>query len=157
MSNQTDKPMQSIYIAPYDPEWPKIFAQQAALIKTALGNNCIEVHHIGSTSVPGLAAKPKIDILAVVHNLEQINNAALEQLDFINGGEGIPSGRYFSKKTPYNIHVHIFAVNNQKIADFLNFRDWLCMHPEDARNYEAVKKQLATIHTDGLAIRISKD
>jgi len=145
-----------IQIVSYDSEWPNIFEQQAALIKTALGENCIEIHHIGSTSVPGLAAKPKIDILAVIDNIDSINTTALELLGFINGGEGIPSGRYFSKKTPHNIHVHIFAVNNQKIADFLNFRNWLRTHPDDMQCYETVKKQLAAIHTDGWQYALAK-
>ena len=58
-----------IEVVPYDPNWPHIFEKEAALIKKALWDNCIAIHHVGSSAVPGLAAKPKIDIIAVVRNL----------------------------------------------------------------------------------------
>ncbi len=57
-----------IEIVPYNPNWPHVFEQEAECIRQALGDNCLSIHHIGSTSVPGLAAKPKIDMIAVVHD-----------------------------------------------------------------------------------------
>ena len=57
-----------IEVVPYDPSWPHIYEKEAALIKEALGDNCVTIHHIGSTSVPGLASKPKIDAIAVVQD-----------------------------------------------------------------------------------------
>lgn len=57
-----------IEVVPYDPNWPHIYEKEAALIGQALGGNCLAIHHIGSTAVPGLAAKPKIDIIAVVQD-----------------------------------------------------------------------------------------
>lgn len=65
-----------IEVVPYNPDWPHQFTKEAAKIKLALGDNAIEIHHIGSTSVPGLSAKPKIDILAVVKN----SKASLEPI-----------------------------------------------------------------------------
>ena len=55
-----------VIVTPYNPDWPAMFEAEAAKIREALGDNCLAIHHIGSTSVPGLAAKPKIDIIAVV-------------------------------------------------------------------------------------------
>ena len=57
-----------IQVVPYDARWPHNFEQEAALIRQALGGNCLAIHHIGSTSVPGLSAKPKIDVIAVVQD-----------------------------------------------------------------------------------------
>ena len=56
-----------IEIVPYNPEWPALFKKEAALLREALGENALAIHHVGSTAVPGLCAKPKIDIIAVVH------------------------------------------------------------------------------------------
>lgn len=58
-----------ITVVPYDPNWPNIFEAEATCIKKALADNCIALHHVGSTSVPGLAAKPKIDLIAVGRDL----------------------------------------------------------------------------------------
>ena len=60
-----------IEVVPYDPEWPEIFERESLKIREALGDNCIAIHHIGSTFVPGLAAKPKIDMIAVVKEPEK--------------------------------------------------------------------------------------
>lgn len=61
----------TIEVVPYNLQWPEMFASEAELIKQALGNNCITIHHIGSTSVPGLSAKPIIDILPVVRDIQE--------------------------------------------------------------------------------------
>ena len=75
-----------ITLTPYDPVWPELFAEQAALIHEALQENGLAVHHVGSTAVPGLAAKPKIDIIAVVHD-GPAAIAPLEQAGFDYKGE----------------------------------------------------------------------
>jgi len=84
-------------IVEYDPRWPKIFENEEGPIKEALGDNCLAIEHFGSTAVPDLSAKSKIDILAVVKDLSSLPISALERLGFENRGEVIPSGRYFSK------------------------------------------------------------
>ncbi len=141
-----------IEISSYSLRWPEIFEKEAAEIRIALGNNCIELHHFGSTSIPNLSAKPKIDILSVVKTFSEINAAALERLEFENRGEVIPSGRYFSKKTP-PVHLHLFEEGNPLISQNLAFRDWLRSHPEDRIAYENLKRDLATRYhrDDGMA------
>lgn len=89
-----------VKVVAYDAKWPQLFEEKAKLIKSALGENCIAIHHIGSTAVLGLSAKPIIDILPVVKNILQVDQAnfAMEQLGYTAKGEyGIPFRRYFQK------------------------------------------------------------
>lgn len=146
---------ESIEVVSYDPQWPQLFAQEAEPIKQALGSNCLALHHFGSTSVPGLEAKPKIDILAVVKELSKINTLALENLGFENRGEVIASGRYFAKKDP-NIHLHVFEEGNPLIERNLLFRDWLRTHQDDREAYAKLKKDLSVQYTDGMAYCLAK-
>jgi GrpB-like predicted nucleotidyltransferase (UPF0157 family) len=96
-----------IELVPYDLAWPILFELEAKLIREALGENCIAIHHFGSTAVPGLMAKPVIDILSEVKDLALLHVAAIEQLGFEFRGEVIISGRYFSKKN-LRVHLHVF-------------------------------------------------
>lgn len=140
---------ENIKIVEYDPKWPQIFENEAHFIKKALGDNCLAIHHFGSTAVKGLAAKPKIDILAVVKNFSSINVSALKDIGFENRGEVIESGRYFSKKNP-KVHLHIFEKGNPLIEKNLKFRDYLRTHDIDRELYAKLKKELAAKHNDGM-------
>ncbi len=144
-----------IKLVPYNPKWPQIFQKEAGPIQQALGSNCVALHHFGSTSIPGLCAKPKIDILAVVHKLDAIDVPALEKLGFEARGEVIPSGKYFSKKSPH-VHLHIFEEGNPLIEKDLNFRDYLRTHEEDLKNYASLKAHLAALHEDGMSYSLAK-
>ncbi|MEI6243179.1 MAG: GrpB family protein [Chlamydiota bacterium] len=141
--------MPHIEIVPYDPAWPLQYEIEKGPIERALGINCLAIHHFGSTSIPGLFAKPKIDILAVVKDLSTIDNNSLEKLGFTARGEVIPTGRYFSKDHP-KVHLHIFKQGNPLIKRNLLFRDWLKNHPQDREAYAIVKKKLSLIHNDGM-------
>src|SRR5437016_5484230 len=86
-----------IIVTPYNPDWPFIFEREALKIKEALGANCIAIHHVGSTSVPGLPAKPIIDMIAVIKNPEKAIQS-LESLGFKYKGEyNIPMRLYFNR------------------------------------------------------------
>src|SRR5580698_1970268 len=86
----------TIEVVPYNPEWPQMFEAEAALIKKALGDNCIAIHHIGSTSIPGLSAKPIIDILPVVKDILKVDAKPIEALGYQAKGEnGMAFRRYF--------------------------------------------------------------
>ncbi|CDZ81906.1 dephospho-CoA kinase/protein folding accessory domain-containing protein [Candidatus Rubidus massiliensis] len=88
----------TVKVVSYDPKWPLMFEAEAALIKQALGSNCLAVHHIGSTSIPGLSAKPIIDILPVVKNILEVDASteAMENLGYdVKGEYGIAFRRYF--------------------------------------------------------------
>ena len=139
---------QHVIVVPYSPDWPAAFAREAARIRAALGDNCIAVHHIGSTAVPGLAAKPILDLLPVVRDLAAAADArpALERLGYEWMGEfGIPGRRYLRKGGDERTHqVHIFARDDRaQIARHLAVRDYLRAFPEAARRYGALKTALA--------------
>jgi GrpB-like predicted nucleotidyltransferase (UPF0157 family) len=136
-----------VKVVPYDTEWQHMFETEAKLIKHALGNNCIDIHHIGSTAVPGLNAKPIIDILPVVKDLLQVDHAipAMEKLGYEAKGEfGIPFRRYFQKAKNNRTHnVHIFEQGNPEIDRHLKFRNWMQLHVNDLLLYGKLKAELA--------------
>ena len=136
-----------IEVVPYRNEWPGLFAAEARLIAQALGDNCLAVHHIGSTAVPGLAAKPVIDLLPVVKNIVEVDQsaAAMLQLGYhVHGESGMLFRRYFSKGGDKRTHnVHAYEEGNPEIERYLKFRDWMIAHPEDREAYATLKKELA--------------
>lgn len=139
---------QHVTVIEYDPAWPLEFEREASCIRGALGENCLEVYHIGSTSVPGLAAKPIIDILPVVRSLEAVDAAkdSLEALGYEYLGEfGIPGRRYLRKGGDERTHqVHVFAAEDEvNITRHLAFRDYLREHPDVRDEYAALKRALA--------------
>ncbi|MBS0621894.1 MAG: GrpB family protein [Verrucomicrobia bacterium] len=136
-----------IEVVPYDPKWPQLFASEALLIQQALGPNCISIHHIGSTAVPGLAAKPVIDIMPVVSSIEEVNEAGMIAVGYEAKGEfGMPFRRYFQKGNPRTHHVHIFEQDNPEIERHLKFRNWMRTHEEDRNAYAKIKSDLAHQH-----------
>src|SRR5438552_10266127 len=98
------KKTKQIDVVPYDPNWPMLFELESAAIKKELGDNCVAIHHIGSTSVPGLAAKPKIDMIAVVRDPENL----IEKLEMIGiqyrGEFNIPLHYGFSKRSTVDLN-----------------------------------------------------
>ncbi len=127
-----------VQIVPYDPAWPKIFEKESALIQQALGENCAAIHHFGSTSVPGLSAKPKIDILAVVKDI----TCAFSLEGFKPRRIVVPTGRYFIKEIP-PIHLHLFEKGDPWIEKNLQFCSWLRSHTDERNAYAALKQELA--------------
>jgi GrpB-like predicted nucleotidyltransferase (UPF0157 family)/8-oxo-dGTP pyrophosphatase MutT (NUDIX family) len=137
-----------VEIAPYDPAWPALYRAEAACLGALLGDELVEIHHIGSTSVPGLAAKPIVDILPVVRDIERIDtwNDLLLALGYVPKGEnGIPGRRFFSKDVAgvRRVHVHAFAAGHPEIARHLDFAAHLRAHPADAAAYADLKRELA--------------
>ncbi len=134
-----------IEVVPYNPDWPTLFEEEAIKIKQALGNTCGAVHHIGSTAVPGLCAKPKIDIIAVVKGMAQVIQG-LEKLDYEYRGEfNIPFHLGFRKRPPLtNINLHVFEEGNSEVELNLLFRDYLRAHPKAREEYAALKLELVT-------------
>ena len=136
-----------IEVVEYDSSWPGLFELEAEQIKNALGCNCVEVHHIGSTSIPGLSAKPIIDMLPVVRDIQEVDKVtkAMESLGYEAKGEyGIAFRRYFQKgKDTRTHHVHVYQEGDPEINRYLKFRDWMRSHPLDAENYAKLKVELA--------------
>ena len=139
---------QHVVVVDYDPAWPQAYRAEKSLLLSVLGDNCIAIHHIGSTAVPGLAAKPIIDILPVVRSLERVDRAAhsLEAIGYEYLGEfGIPGRRYLRKGGDERTHqVHIFSeADPQNILRHLAFRDYLRTHGQIRDAYAALKRELA--------------
>jgi GrpB-like predicted nucleotidyltransferase (UPF0157 family) len=139
--------MRKIEVIPYNPLWPELFNSEAALIRKALGENCIEIYHVGSTAVPGLSAKPVIDMIPVVKDIIQVDfaNDAMKALGYEPQGEfGIPFRRYFQKGGDNRTHhVHVFELGLPEIERHIRFRDWMRMHEGDRNAYGELKQHCA--------------
>lgn len=144
----------AVTVVDYNPQWPSLFEQEAAKIKMALGDNCVEIHHVGSTSIPHLAAKPLIDIVPVVRNIIDVDLCVskMEQLGYQTKGEnGIAFRRFFQKGHPHPTHnVHIYEQGSPEIEHNLLFRNYLRTHANERDAYGALKKQLAMLHPDDI-------
>ena len=138
-----------VEVVAYNPNWKKNFALESSQIAKALGKNVVFIHHIGSTAIPNIYAKPIIDFLVEVRDIDRVNekNAAMEVLGYEALGEfGLVGRRYFRKENPPGIrthHVHTFQVGSPEIERHLAFRDYLIAHPEDAQKYGELKLELA--------------
>jgi GrpB-like predicted nucleotidyltransferase (UPF0157 family) len=141
-----------VVVTAYDPRWPGEFERSASEIVAALGPNLLSVHHIGSTAVPGLDAKPVIDLLAVVAELAALDEqrATMEQLGYEVLGEfGIAGRRYFRRDDAAGRRthqIHAFVEESPHIARHIAFRDFLLAHPEQAHAYGELKRRLAVAH-----------
>ena len=139
---------QHIVVVDYDPLWPLLFRKEADAISRILGDNLVLIHHIGSTSVPFLAAKPIIDIMPVVKDLSGVDAVSEEfvKLGYEYLGEfGIKGRRYLRKGGQERTHqIHIFQMEDDtNILRHLAFRDYLRSHRDVAMEYAALKKDLA--------------
>ncbi|MDR2682053.1 MAG: GrpB family protein [Holosporaceae bacterium] len=132
--------MKKIEIIPYNPDWPKIFEAEKEIISMALGDNLVAIHHIGSTAVQGLSAKPKIDIVAVAKNRERAITD-LENAGYAHKGEwNIPLKCGFTKRGTANVNLHVFFDENHPEVELnLKFRDYLRAHPDMRGEYAAIK------------------
>lgn len=138
-------PNELIELVDYDPRWPEQYQAEHDRLVETLGDRIIEIEHIGSTSVPGLRAKPIIDILVVVEDFDRIENyrALLEPLGYAHHAHADESDRiFFWKGTPRTHHVHIVEYATWEHQRHLIFRDYLRAHPKIARLYEKVKAEL---------------
>lgn len=131
-----------IVVLPYNPDWPKIFEAESQKIKNVLGDNCIAIHHIGSTSVPGLSAKPVIDMILVIKDPEKVIQQ-LESLGFKFKGEyNIPMRLYFNRSEGIEINLHVYQEGHPEIELNLLFREYLRDHPEVREEYASLKENL---------------
>ena len=136
-----------IRVVDYDPRWPELFKAERNLLLKTLGDLIVRIHHIGSTAVPGLAAKPTIDILPEVTDVNELDgyNAAMEELGYTPMGEyGIPGRRYFHKGYPdRTYHLHAFNAGDPAAIRHIAFRDYLIAHPQIAAEYAELKRRCA--------------
>lgn len=141
--------MNTIRLVEHDPGWSAGFEREATRIRYALGEALIALHHIGSTSIPGIVAKPVIDMLGIAPSLDALDDHAAQvvALGYEALGEfGIPGRRYFRKDDEHGTRthqLHTFAIGSPEVLRHLMFRDFLRAHPADAQAYAALKRALA--------------
>ena len=149
---------EEVAIAPYDPAWPELFRQESKHLISCLPNELVRrIEHFGSTAVPGLAAKPIVDMLVEVTDLQETRARiapvlAAQGYDYFwrptHGDDGPPFYAWFIKRDPRTgvrtHHIHMVEARFADHWDRLFFRDYLIEHPEAARDYEALKRRLAS-------------
>lgn len=136
----------TIYLAPYDPAWPSLFTQLAKQIRAALGDGLLLLEHVGSTSVPGLSAKPIIDmVLAVADSSDESSYVKpLEEKGYtLRTREPDWYEHRLLKPPDIQGNLHVFSDGCEEIERMLLFRDWLRMHADDRLLYEETKRELA--------------
>ena len=136
----------TIYLAPYDPAWPSRFLSLAALIRNALAGEVLLLEHVGSTSVPGLAAKPVIDMVLAVSDSsdEAAYVPPLERRGFVLRIREPEWFEHRMLKTPeVDGNLHVFSAGCEEIGRMLAFRDRLRAHDGERRLYEEKKRELA--------------
>jgi len=140
-----------IRLVSHDPLWTQIYENEARLITDLMDGAACMLHHIGSTAIPNLQAKPIIDILLEAVSLEAVDDCAerLEKWGYEARGEyGIPGRRYFNKKPTEEtvaFHLHAYLAGSFQIKRHLAFRDFLIMKPDVAAQYAALKADLSFV------------
>ena len=135
-----------IIVVDYNANWLNLYEQEKKQILLALGDTMTDIQHIGSTSVPGLAAKPVIDMILGLKQIpplpKQVSN--LEAIGYSYHGElGIPGRHYFRKGMPRTHQIHAVLINSEFWERHILFRDFLRKHPKAAQRYATLKRKLA--------------
>ncbi len=139
-------PRGTVRIKTYSADWPRLFEAERARLQAAIGRYVLDIQHIGSTSVPGLAAKPILDIGVAVANFEEaaVCIEPLAALGYEYLGElGIPRRHYFVKGAPRTHHLHMNEITSDDWQRTIAFRDYLRRHPAAVQQYADLKQALA--------------
>lgn len=151
----------TVRVVPCNPDWPIHFQAERDLLRDALGSSVLEIRHIGSTAIPGMPAKPIIDILAAVKNLTDVSRFIdpLIRLGYEDKGDGSVAGRRFFVKgteAARTHHLNFYEMNSPGWTTHITFCEYLKSHAEVARAYAELKEKLAkmfptdrTSYTDG--------
>lgn len=135
-----------IALVEYDSRWPELFEQEANRVRSALGTKALRVEHVGSTSVPGLCAKPIIDMILVVADSAD-EPSYVPTLEAAGYTLRIREPEWFEhrmfKGPDIDINLHVFSAGTSEIERMLRFRDWLRANNTDRDNYARVKRSLA--------------
>lgn len=147
-------PKRKVEVFLYNEKWAECFDEEKERLKLVFGPEIIAVHHIGSTSIPNMAAKPIIDMLIEVRSIEAVSqfDEQMKANGYTPKGEnGIAGRRYFQKGgNKRTHHVHMYEQGNPAIERHLLFRDYLRAHPNIAKEYAVLKKRLAAQHPDSI-------
>jgi len=140
-------PNDEVIVSSYTDDWPLIYQTEVKRIQKAIGMYILDIQHIGSTSVPGLCAKPIIDIAIAVESFEgaTVCIAPLEKIGYRYRGEnGMPRRHYFVKGDPRTHHIHMLEENSENWARHIRFRNRLRSNPLLIQEYGALKLALAS-------------
>ncbi len=141
-----------VVVVPYDAEWPALFRQIAAPMRDALGDVALRIDHIGSTSVPGLAAKPIIDVQISVASFEPLDafRLSLQGLGYVWRADNPERTKRYFRESPGNrrTHIHVRKHGSWGEQFALLFRDYLRAHPDAAARYAELKRSLAEQYRD---------
>lgn len=141
-----------VRLTPYQPNWADLFEEEGARLRAVFGPGLVVLEHFGSTAVPGMMAKPVIDMLAVVEmaRLHRDWKAGLQKLQYDDAGEwGIPGRQLFRKGGMLRSHhLHVYPVGHRDIRRHLILRDYLLSHPDEVKAYSAFKQGLASRYVD---------
>jgi len=153
----------AIRIVDHDPQWPLLAQEELRRVADALGDSAVRLEHVGSTSVPGLGAKPIIDMQVSVADIERIEDyvGPLEALGYLFAPDpAFPDYHYFAKPhaRPRSHHLHVCQTGSQQELRHVAVRDFLRAHPDEAASYEELKRTLVREHPeDRLAYVAGKD
>jgi GrpB-like predicted nucleotidyltransferase (UPF0157 family) len=149
----------AIVIHEYDPQWPRLFVEERARILDALGSSVLSIEHVGSTSVPGLAGKPIIDLLVGVRSLVEARTLGVGRMQalgytYLPDYEAWLPGELLFRKGPpgpWTHHAHVMEPANPGWEEYMLFRDYLRDHPAVADAYGKLKHALALVFGDDIA------
>ncbi|CAN5339649.1 hypothetical protein BH10PSE19_BH10PSE19_00650 [soil metagenome] len=143
--------LRKVELMPYNSAWPQLFIEEKKAIAAILQENCVEIHHIGSTAIPDIYAKPIIDILPIVKDIHLVDalNHEFEKLGYTCMGEyGIKGRRFYWKSTTVRTHhIHLFAQGSSEITRHIEFKNFLIAHANYANAYSVMKRCLAEVFT----------
>ena len=149
----------AIIVCDYDPMWAATFEHERTCLHGVLGARVLTIEHVGSTSVPGLAAKPIIDLLVGVRSLTEARSCGIEPIQALGYTylpqyeSWLPDELFFRKGPPgpWTHHIHMMEPANPRWDEFILFRDYLRCHPEIVSAYAHVKKALALVFGEDIA------
>jgi len=149
-------PKDRTFLVPHDPRWAQLFDGERQRLSSTLGAEALKIEHIGSTAIPGMCAKPVIDMLAVVADVGAIDarDAQMRALGYESMGEfGIAGRRYLRRDNSAGERthqVHAFQRGSPHVRRHLAFRDFMRAHAEPAEQYAALKRRLADAHPNDI-------
>ncbi len=146
-----------IQMVPHNPNWRQEFEREAAQITGTLGSDiAVIMHHMGSTAIPGIYAKPVLDLLLVVRSVDALDEkqSEMEALGYEARGEyGIPGRRFYRRDNSEGDRthqIHAFEAGSPQIARHLAFRDYMIARPDTAQEYSILKRRLAAEHPNDI-------
>ncbi len=134
-------------VVAYSPDWEKMFSAEASVLKAVFGDAALGIEHIGSTAVPGMQAKPVLDILVLVEDINAADRfiEPMQQAGYVYAGEYVmPRSRLYRKVSGGEIiaNIHVFPKDHHHVQSMLGVREYLLHHPDEVERYSELKKEL---------------